>query len=187
MGQRTGRVGANALRHELTISVTERSAAAPAVVYDLLADLPSHAVWGGERQSKTTRLLSIEAPVGAAVVGTEFDTTGADPMGTFSDRSVVTTADRPTMFEFVTEASLITKKGARADWTNVHRYELAPRDGGCDIRYLLRIVRISGLPGMLRIFNVPVLSRAAMKAGASVARRGVTNLARMAEERASSR
>ena len=80
-------------------------------VYDTLADLRSHFEWGGERQGKKTRLLSIEAPEGPAVAGTEFETTGADPMGAFADRSVVTEASRPRAFEFVTEARLTTKKG----------------------------------------------------------------------------
>lgn len=185
MAQQTGRSGSNALKRELTVSVEHRTPATPEAVYDVLADLRSHAVWGGERQSKKTRIVSIEAPAGPASVGTEFETRGADPMGGFSDRSVLTRAERPKVFEFVTEATLETKRGAAADWTNVHRYELRSDGDGTVIAYSVRIARISALPGMLRILNVPVLSGLALKASTSVARRGVRNLGGLAEERAS--
>ena len=187
MTQRTRKTGTNALRHELTASSEHHSSATPEAVYAVLSDLHTHAVWGGERQSDSTRIVSIDAPEGEASVGTEFQTVGTDPMGRFTDRSVVTTADRPTAFEFVTEASLLTKKGASVDWTNVHRYELRASDTGCDIGYTVRIARVSSLPGLLRVFNLPVLSGLAMKASASVGRRGVQNLAAMAEERTDAR
>jgi hypothetical protein len=175
---------ANALRRELSVTVAERCTVAPDDVWGVLADLRTHAEWGGERQGKNTRIVSIDAPKGLASVGVEFETIGADPMGRFHDRSVVTEATRPAAFEFVTEATLETKKGARAHWTLVHRYELTPDDGGCRIAYAVRIVRISELVGILKVLGIPILSRFAMKASASVDRRGVRNLARMAEERA---
>lgn len=186
--QRTGNGRANALKGgERTVTVEHESSASAEAVWDVVADLRSHARWGGERQKPKTRILSIEAPEGPAVVGTEFSTTGADPMGRFSDRSVVTEATRPSTFEFVTEASLETKKGARSDWTVVHRYELASTGTGCRITYTVRIARISALPGMLAIFNVPVLSGLALKGSAGVGRRGIRNLAALAEERATAR
>lgn len=173
---------ANALKRELTATAEVTSSAPAEVVYDLLADVRSHLVWGGERQRSKTRLLSVDAPEGPARVGTEFRTEGADPMGRFADASVVTEADRPRVFEFVTEARLHTKKGAIADWTNVHRYELEPRGGGCRIRYSIRITRISELPGMLAMFNVSVLSTLAMSAAKGLSKRGLRNLAGLAEE-----
>ena len=179
-GARNGR--ANALGRELVVRVEERSSASPASVYAVLSDLPSHAIWAGERQKRNTRLLSIKAPAGSALVGTEFQTTGADPMGTFADRSVVTEATPGRTLEFVTEAHLATKKGRAADWTNVHRYELAPAGDGTRITYTIRITRISELVGMLAIFKVPGVRSLGLKASAGVARRGVRNLARLAEE-----
>jgi hypothetical protein len=179
-GTRNGR--ANALGRELVVRVEERSSASPGSVYGVLADLRSHTIWAGERQKPKTRLLSIEAPAGSALVGTEFQTTGADPMGTFADRSVVTEATPGRTLEFVTEARLTTKKGTAADWTNVHRYELSPAGDGTRITYTIRITRISELVGMLRIFKVPGLRSLGLKASAGVARRGVRNLARLAEE-----
>jgi uncharacterized protein YndB with AHSA1/START domain len=173
----------NALRRELTVSVATASGASPEEVFDLLADLSSHTLWAGERQKRNTRLVSIEGPAGPAAVGTEFRTTGRDPMGTFTDRSVVTEATRPTVLEFVTDAHLETKKGRSSDWTVIHRYELAPATDGCRIRYTVRITRVSELIGALAMFKVPGLRSLALKASAGVARRGIRNLAQLAEER----
>jgi hypothetical protein len=175
---------ANALKKKILVEVREPCPAAAEVVYDVLSDLGSHLDWAGERQGKTTRLTSMEAPEGPATAGTEFRTTGLDPMGTFTDSSVVTEAMRPRIFEFVTEARLETKKGKTVDWTNVHRYELEPSPEGCTIRSSIRIVRISELPGMLAVFKIPILSGLAVKASRSVVERGARNLAQVAQERA---
>lgn len=174
---------ANALKRELAARAEATSSASPEVVYDVLADLRTHAEWAGERQKPRTRLVAVDAPEGSAVVGTEFRTRGKDPMGEFTDTSVVTEAERPGVFEFVTEARLRTKKGKTADWTNVHRYEIAPQGSGSRISYSVRIARISELPGALSMLNVPVLSAIGMKASAGIAKRGVENLARAAEGR----
>jgi hypothetical protein len=181
--QRTGDRSANALKRELVVRVEATSSATPPSVYDLLADLSSHLVWAGERQAQRTRLLTIEAPAGPAVVGTEWRSTGADPMGTFSDRSVVTEAMPGKAFEFVTDARLTTKKGRTSDWTSVERYDLAPTAEGCRIVSTSRVTRISELPGMVALFNVPVLRELGLKVSAKVSRRTVRNLARVAEER----
>jgi hypothetical protein len=138
-------------------------------------------VWAGERQSRKTRLLTIDAPDGRAIVGTEWRSTGSDPMGTFSDRSVVTEATPGAAFEFVTEARLTTKKGRTSEWTNVERYDLEPAGGGCRIVSTSRITRISELPGMVALFNVPVLRELGLKVSGKVSRRTVRNLARAAE------
>ncbi len=179
---------ANALKKELVVRVEATSAAAPETVYDLLADLQSHLVWAGERQAEKTRLLTIDVPAGPAVVGTEWHSTGSDPMGTFSDRSVVTEATPGKAFEFVTEARLTTKKGRVSDWTGVERYELEPvAGGGCRIVVTSRITRMSVLPGAVALFNVPVFREIGLKVSGKVSRRTVRNLARLAEERAGAR
>jgi hypothetical protein len=182
--QRTGQRGANALRQDLVVQVEATSVATTGAVYSVLADLSSHVVWAGERQAWRTRLLTMDAPAGPAVIGTEFRSTGADPMGTFSDRSVVTEATPGQAFEFVTESRLTTKRGIASDWTNVERYELEPRPNGCRIVCTSRVTRISELPGMLRAFNVPGLRGLGLAVSAKVSRRSVRNLARLAEERA---
>ena len=182
--QKTWDRGANALRQDLVVQVEATSRATTEAVYSVLADLSSHVVWAGERQGKRTRLLTIDAPAGSALVGTEFRSTGSDPMGTFSDRSVVTEATPAEAFEFVTEARLTSKRGIASDWTNVERYDLEARQGGCRIVCTSRVTRISELPGMLRAFNVPGLRGLGLAVSAKVSRRSVRNLARLAEERA---
>ena len=181
--QRTGIAGANALGEgrEIVVQVSQDSGAPAEAVYDLLADLRSHLEWAGERQKKRSRLLSIEAPECPAMIGTEFRSSGADPMGRFTDASVVTEADRPRLFEFVTEAHLETKKGKGVEWTGIHRYEITPAGDGCRISCTDRVVRISALPGMLLVFKTPGLSAIARKVAAGVARQGLKNLARLAE------
>jgi hypothetical protein len=182
--QKTGDRGANALKQDLVVRVEATSRAKIEAVYSVLADLSSHAVWAGERQGKRTRLLTIDAPAGRAIVGTEFHSTGVDPMGTFSDHSVVTEATPGKAFEFVTEARLTAKKGIATHWTNVERYELEPAGRGCRIVCTSRVTRISELPGMLGAFNVPGLRGLGLAVSAKVSRRSVRNLARLAEERA---
>src|SRR5919106_2431781 len=114
----------------------EGSCRAPAeVVYDLLADLQSHLEWAGQRQRETTRLLTLTAPPGPAGVGVEFLTTGSDgKVARWSDRSVVTEATRPEVFEFVTDGRRQGKPDSRP-WlsTAVHHYELAQEAEGCRV------------------------------------------------------
>jgi hypothetical protein len=179
---------ANALREELRLHVEEMSEAPAQAVYDLLADIRSHLEWGGAMQPKKNfRLLSVEAPEGPASVGAEFASTGADAMGRFADSSVVTEASRPSLFEFVTESRLTTKKGTVVEWTIIHRYELALQGEGCRISYTERIVRVSELPGSLAAFRVPGLRAIGLKISGSFVRKGVRNLSRLAEERAGAR
>ena len=179
--QRTRERGANALKRELVVRVEATSRATPQAVYAVLADLSTHLVWAGERQGKRTRLLTLDGPPGPAAVGTEWRSTGADPMGSFSDRSVVTEATPGEVFEFVTEARLTTKKGAISDWTQIERFELEREGASCRIVCTSRVTRISALPGMLRMFNTPVLRAVALAVSAKVSRRSVRNLARAAE------
>lgn len=156
---------------------------APAeVVYDLLADLPSHLDWAGQRQLETTRLLTLEAPTGLASVGTEFSSTGSDgKVARWSDRSVVTEATRAEVFEFVTEGQREAKPGA-SPWlsTAVHRYEIVVESGGCRVRYTEDLTRFTGAPF---IFTAPVLSRLVFRISAKYMRRGFDGLIAMAEER----
>jgi len=173
---------------ELVIRLEETSAAPPEAVYELLADLRSHLEWAGNRQPKESfRLLTVEAPEGPAIVGTEFRSTGADPMGRFADSSVVTEASRPGLFEFVTEARLTRKKGEVVESTYIHRYEVTPDGPGSRISYTFRAVRFSEMSGELALFKVPGLRRLMLKASGSYLRRGLIGLARMAEERATAR
>lgn len=121
-------------------------------VYGALADLSRHAVWGGSmHKQKNLGLTSIDAPAGAAGVGTEFGSTGIDPMGTFADRSVVTEAGRPSLFEYVTEGHLAPKKKSKpgCDTTLTHRFEIEQAGEGCVVTYRRHIARWTNPPAML--------------------------------------
>lgn len=153
------------------------------VVYDLLADLDSHLEWAGRRQNETTRLLTLEAPPGPAGVGTEFFSTGSDgKVARWSDRSVVTAATRPQVFEFVTEGRREGKADSRP-WrsTAVHRYEITREAGGCRVTYTQDLTRLAGAP---KILLAPGISRVLFWISAKYMRRGFENLLALAKERA---
>jgi hypothetical protein len=150
-------------------------------VYDLLADLHSHLEWAGRRQRETTRLLTLEAPPGPAKVGTEFFSTGSDgKVARWSDRSVVTEATRPEVFEFVTEGRRQGKPGS-PPWlaTAVHRYEIAREGGGCRVIYTQDLTRFAGPP---RILYAPGIPRLMFWISAKYMRRGFDNLLALAQE-----
>jgi hypothetical protein len=177
--------GTNVLKREL-VARAEVVARAPAeVVYDVLADVRTHLRWGGEMQREKNHMVSIDAPDGAATVGTEFTSTGIAPEGRYTDRSVVTEAMRPSVFEFVTQAHVETKKGKTADLTNVSRFEIERTANGCRIVSTLRMTRASALPGPLALINVGLLAPLVRKDSEGLVRRGLQNLATVAEERAS--
>lgn len=158
-----------------------RCAAPSEAVYELLANLHSHLEWAGRRQHETTRLLTLEAPPGRAKVGTEFFSTGSDgKVARWSDRSVVTEATPPKVFEFVTEGRREGRPGSRP-WlsTAVHRYEIAREVGGCRVTYSQDLTRLAGAP---RILFGPGISRVVFWISAKYMRRGFENLLVLAEE-----
>lgn len=177
---------ANALAgRELVTTATQPSRALAEAVWDVLADLPTHGAWA-VGHGKEGGLSSIEAPAGPAAVGTEFTSTGEDRTCRMTDQSVVTEADRPTVFEFVTESAMELKRGGkRSDWTVVHRYDIVSDAGGCTVSHTNRVTRASALPGALAVFKLPVLRSIAMKEMSGEVKRGLAQLVRAAEERAS--
>jgi len=162
------------------LQISRFSNASPEAVYDLLADLHSHLEWAGTRQTRDFHLVSLDAPPGPATVGTTFTSTGVIPMSrrSWSDRSTVTAADRPTRFEITTQA----RAGARDAMTALyrHRYEISPAAGGSRVTYTLTQLSIANpmlrwaLPGMRRMtwLMTPMYSG-----------RGLRNLLALAEER----
>lgn len=153
-----------------------------AAVYELLVDLQSHLEWAGRRQLETTRLLTMEGPPGPAGVGTEFFTTGSDgKVARWADRSVVTEATRPEVFEFVTEGRRQGKEGSDP-WlfTAIHRYEIASEIGGCQVTYTQHLTRLDGPPKILRF---PGVSQIVFRISAKYMRRGFNALLALAEER----
>lgn len=185
--QEKGAGRANALKREFVVGAEISTRASAEVVYDVLADIGSHLRWAGEMQRDKNRLLSVDAPEGSAMVGTEFTTTGVAPEGRYADRSVVTDASRPSVFEFVTEAHLETKKGKTADITYVIRYEITPASDATRISSTVRAVRASALPGPLAMLNVGLLAPLVRRESEGMVRRGLQNLAAVAEERAGMR
>jgi hypothetical protein len=85
-------------------------------------------------------------------VGTEFNSTGADPMGSFTDRSVVTEATSPSVFEFVTEGHLDQKKQGKpaCDTRITYRFEIVPTGTGSTVTYRLHISKWTNAPAVLR-------------------------------------
>jgi hypothetical protein len=156
------------------------SSAPPDVVYDVVADLRNHLDWSGDRASdEKFKLLSLEAPVGIATVGTSFTSSGAAENGTFHDRSEVTIATRPSAFVIETDAHLDRTRGRPWDAHFVHRYDIAPEGDGSRITYTETIERVNYVPYWLQpairsIFRIYV-NRAD--------RKQLANLARLAEER----
>jgi hypothetical protein len=150
-------------------------------VYETIADLRNHLDWSGERAADDRfKLLSIEAPGGPAAVGTTFTSSGTAENGTFRDRSEVTVATPPTRFVIETDAHLDRTRGKPWDAHFVHRYDIAPEGTGSRITYTETVERVSYVPywlqpGIRSIFKVYV-NRAD--------RRQLSNLARLAEERA---
>lgn len=160
------------------------SGASADAVYDLLVDLQSHLEWAGRRQLETTRLLTLEAPPSPAEVGTEFFTTGSDgKVARWTDRSVVTEATRPEVFEFVTEGRRDGKPGSQP-WlsTAVHRYEITRSSRGCRVTYTEELTQLAGAP---RIMLAPGISRIVFRISAKYMRRGFDGLLALAEERSS--
>ena len=168
------------------VTVSEEAQAPPEAVYDTLADLSTHIEWGGSwHPSRTQRLQSMEAPEGAATVGVEFWSVGTTGAGSWHDRSTVTEATRPALFEFVTEGRREGKPGSQP-WlsTAVHRYEISSESGGCRVTYTEDLTRLAGAP---RILLAPGISRILFRISAKCMRRGFEGLLALAEERSAAR
>src|SRR5207248_9214459 len=114
-----------------------------------LAAIHTGLAWGGEQQFGKYRLLTLDGPEGPAGVGTEWDSTGSDPAGTFTDHSVVTIADRPARFEFRTEGRFAWKYGPSVTQV-IHRWEIRPEGAGSRVTYLFRATGPVPAPWMRR-------------------------------------
>lgn len=101
------------------------------------------------------------------------------------DRSVVTEATRPKVFEFVTEGRREGKPGSRP-WlsTAVHRYEITP-----GLRRVPRDVHAGAHPTgrAPRIMLAPGISRIVCRISAKYMRRGFESLLALAEEQSGTR
>lgn len=169
---------------QITMRLTKRSSASPEAVYDVIADLRTHLVWGGEQQRSDFRLLSLDAPAGPGTVGTTFTSTGAIPMSVrkWEDRSTVTAADRPRAFEFVTQAT-VHRSRRSMEATYRHRYEISAAPGGGSV-VSYAFTELSSSNPFLRL-GLPVVRTMTWRVGIPfLAGRGFRNLLATAERRA---
>ena len=160
--------------------VSTKAQVAPAGIYGTLADLSTHTIWAGSMHGKKNfGLLTITAPEGPAAVGTEFTSTGIDPMGSFSDRSVVTQATSPSVFEFVTEGDLEPKKKGKpaSDTRITYRFEVAGEGAGSAVNYRVHVSRWTNAPSLLRSKVLQPIARIAMKSYAKKMLRNLTTYA----------
>lgn len=168
-------------RIEIPDLVASVSATAPAArVYEALADLSTHTVWGGSMHGKKNfGLRTLDAPEGPAGVGTEFRSTGVDPMGSFSDRSVVTEATSPSVFEFVTEGHLEPKKKGKpaSDTRITHRFEIAGDGSGSTVTYRGHLTRWTNAPSVLRSRAMRPFALVVMRSYAKKTLRNLTTFA----------
>jgi len=165
---------------EVRARASTTSRAAPEDVYDVIADLRSHLVWAGERAPDPTfKLLTMEAPEGAAAVGTEFTSTGANFNGTFHDRSVVTEATRPNVFVIESRSRLDRKRGKEWEAHFVHRYDVETDGTGSRITCSETIHPVNYVPYWLKPWSRSILRWFLERA----VRKHLGNLARLAEER----
>ena len=177
-----------ATKHEQHLDIPDQVATitsdtvTPGQAYEALADLHRHLEWGGAGKGKKAGLTSLDAPAGAAPVGTEFFSTGVDPAGTFADRSVVTEATRPEVFEFVTEGRLTPKKAGKplSECTVTTRYEIEPHGNGCRVSYRAHVTRWTNAPAMLTSRVMRPLAKVVL---ASFGKRTVRNLIASADQR----
>ncbi|HEU0236382.1 MAG TPA: SRPBCC family protein [Candidatus Limnocylindrales bacterium] len=171
-------------RHDYVVAA---ASAVPAEdVYDVLADLETHLEWSGRLLGdRAERLLTIDAPVGPAVVGTAFRSTGYTSIGSFVDRSTVVVAERPTRFEFVTESRLERPNGSAIRSTWIHRFEIAARPNGSRIvRTDRQTAFYDPAPWWLRPFAWPLVAIIGYRLMAeSTSRATLANLAHFAERR----
>jgi hypothetical protein len=117
--------------------------AAPAAVYDLVADLPRMGEWSPECQRVEWESGAADGPVvGARFVG--HNRGGPRGMLKWSRRGRVLVADRAREFSFVTEEG--------GDEGTVWRYRFEALDGGTRVTESYEVLRI---PVWARIVDVP--------------------------------
>ena len=166
--------------------VTAICVAPPEVVYDILANLPGHLDWTGAGSGRKSGLLTMQAPPAPAVVGVEFSSTGLDMEGTWNDRSVVTMADRPRVFEYVTEGRATSKSGKQtAALTSVYHYSIKASAQHSEVTIEAEITEYAGEMGML--MRIPVVSSLMTWWSRRAVQSGLKRLIAAAESESSSR
>jgi hypothetical protein len=162
-----------------TATMTASCTARPETVYDLLSDLRTHLVWAGERQRSDYRLLTLEAPPDVARVGTTFTSTGKIPMSSshWEDRSTVTIADAPSVFEFETEGRVKGRRTMTSRWRS--RYEIQRVSAGCVVTHRLALLSVDNPVLRLRSPMRPMTFKVGIP---MLSGRGLRNLLKLAEQ-----
>jgi hypothetical protein len=169
----------NGAAREVHLAVDTRASCE--AVYETLVDADAHLDWAGRRQPPFFRLLSLTAGGDDLAIGATFASTGSIPGSRrqFHDESRVTVAERPSTFEFVTDATVAGRRPMQATFR--HRYDIEPHGAGCHVRYSLRQESI--VNPMLRL-SLPVVRDITWKVGMPLMLRGgLRNLVRSAERR----
>lgn len=168
---------------EITFTMSSRTTAPPEAVYDVLADVGGHLDWAGSRGHKKFRLTGVQADAAPAQKGSEWTSTGIAPDGTFTDRSIVTDAARPSRFEFTTQAHVAFRKGGEGDWTVLNRYDIEPDGTGSRVVYTQTVTRANEM-GPMKMMLIPVVGSLMKGMAKGLAKPAMGNLAAVAEERA---
>jgi uncharacterized protein YndB with AHSA1/START domain len=161
--------------------VSQSASVPPDRIFATLTSLSTHTTWAGSMHGKKNfGLRTLEASADPAVVGTEFHSTGDDPMGSFTDRSIVTEATSP-VFEFVTEGHLEPKKRGKpaCDTRITYRFEVEPSGAGSTVTYRVHFSKWTNAPVVLRAAALRPIARMATK---SYAKKMLRNLAAYASE-----
>jgi len=144
----------------ITFGADVTTKASPQAVYDVLADLRTHARWAGEQSpNKKFHLLRIDAPARAATVGDSFSSDGINSNGTFHDRSTVVQADPASRFGFDTDSTLDRKHGKPLHVRFQHRYVIERSSDGAVVRYTCQAWPQNYIPYWLRRGMRPMTRR----------------------------
>jgi hypothetical protein len=126
-------------RPALTILETFRTALAPAVLFDLLADPQGCVIW--HEHSKGYEVDAVESAPGAALEGARFTTRGRLRGIPFDSTTLVTAAERPRFYAIRTEMTLHGPRGLLVRQLATERYAIADDRGASLIRYETQLFR----------------------------------------------
>lgn len=156
------------------------STATPQDLYDVLADLGTHAQWGGrESANKNQALLTVDAPAGLAVTGTAFTSEGKAGKDRFHDRSNVTAATPGEHFAFTTQSRLERAHGPEWHVVFRHDYQLLATATRSTVQYFCSVNPVNYKPYWLKP-GIKLLTHTVVN---RLMRENLNNLARLAESR----
>jgi hypothetical protein len=126
-------------RPALTILDTLRTALAPEVLFDLLADPQGCVIW--HEHSKGYEVDAVESAPGAALEGARFTTRGRLRGIPFDSTTLVTAAERPRIYAIRTEMTLRSPRGLLVRQLATERYAIEADRGASLVRYETQLFR----------------------------------------------